>query len=101
MNGPDNLDRAQWARLALVTFAEATRQDGDEHEEVVSDLLCDLRHFCDLAELDWTDLLRRAEMHYEAEVEEEEVVGPHSRFAEYFPAPRRRPVLRRLLGRSS
>jgi hypothetical protein len=61
---PGNDTRAEWARAGLVAFAAATGQDPDDQEEVVTDLLADLRHYCDLAEISWDDVLRHADMHH-------------------------------------
>lgn len=63
-----NDKRAQWAHQALENFGEATGLSMiHEKECVVTDLLCDLRHWCDRNEVDFEGSLRMAEMHYEAE----------------------------------
>jgi hypothetical protein len=46
-----NTTRASWAALALVAHAEVTRNTGEPLEEVLADLLADLRHLADLADL--------------------------------------------------
>jgi hypothetical protein len=84
---PGNGDRAGWAQEALEAFARQTRHDPAEQalmtgteqedrehaEEVLSDLLADLQHFARRHGLDWDTCLCRGEMHFEEEVEEEEM----------------------------
>jgi hypothetical protein len=52
---PTNADRADFARAALLVYAEKTRYNPADHdlsfpeifEEILCDLLCDLRHLRD------------------------------------------------------
>jgi hypothetical protein len=52
---PTNADRADFARAALLAYAEQTRYDPADHdlsvvevfEEILGDLLCDVRHLRD------------------------------------------------------
>jgi hypothetical protein len=63
---PDGLndDRAQWAKEALGSFSKGA---GSEEDTAVSDLLTDLRHYCDRHGLDWEEQLFRANNHYAEE----------------------------------
>jgi len=61
-----NEDRASWAEHALAAFMDAT---GSDKEDAVSDLLCDIMHWCDRNDQNFTAELNRAESHYEAETE--------------------------------
>jgi hypothetical protein len=62
-----NLDLAEWAAAALRHFQCVT---GTEHEDALSDLLCDLMHWSDREDIDFQNALDTARMHYEAECEE-------------------------------
>lgn len=77
---PDNEDRAGFALRALQEYAAVTRNNPDEQvvlfdsenvEELVKDLLCDLMHLADLAELEVDDLIESARYHHDCEVDEE------------------------------
>ena len=60
-----NDKRADWADKAINTFIETT---GTDKEDALSDLLCDIMHWCDLySEYDFEQQLQRAKGHYEAE----------------------------------
>ena len=37
----------------------------------LSDLLCDMHHLADLADIEWDDMIRRGDMHYYDEIAEE------------------------------
>jgi hypothetical protein len=70
MSDVTNTDRATWAHAALCAFAEETGQLNDlthDPESVVGDLIADLRHWTDVDDLDWSAIIRRADMHYESE----------------------------------
>jgi hypothetical protein len=67
-----NKDTKRRATLAKRTIrAHATRLYGAEstepYETVVTDLLSDLRHFCDSEDLDFAKLDKAAYTHYSAE----------------------------------
>jgi len=66
----DNSARASWAATALSAFAERTNmtEAGEDIETAMCDLLCDLRHLCDAAGLDWHDAEFRAMSTYRDEV---------------------------------
>ena len=78
---PDNEDRAGFALRALQEYAVVTRHNpaeqtvdptDEEHlQEVLGDLLCDLMHLADSAELEVDDLLESARYHHDCEVDEE------------------------------
>lgn len=60
----DNLRRAAFATVALITF-HGKAFGGDEGiETVLADLLTDLHHLADAVDIDWDDLLAHAENHY-------------------------------------
>lgn len=72
-----NEDRAGFADVAVDAYHLRTRHvvgpdinDPEEWEEVMSDLLCDLRHLADVRGLDWNVLLARGVSHYMAEIDE-------------------------------
>jgi hypothetical protein len=73
---PSNEERIGWARDAADAYCKATRHrtllehasDPSDSEEVVADLLCDLRHLADSLQVDWTQAGRRAARHYRAEL---------------------------------
>lgn len=71
---PTNMHRASWAGEVLVKFAEMTSTRGSAQElhadpdSVVTDLLCDLMHWCRFNKLDFAAALRSAfNTHYSAE----------------------------------
>jgi hypothetical protein len=59
-----NDDRSSWAEAALQSFMDCT---GSDQEDALSDLLADLRHWCDRNNDDFDAALERARGHYEAE----------------------------------
>ncbi len=63
---PDGMNeqRALSASLALAEFQNDTRTDD---EDALSDLLCNLKHYADLHDLNWDQEMSRAMMHYAAE----------------------------------
>lgn len=70
-----NADRANWAEVGLVAFSRTVYADGyaaEPIEEIVSDFMCDLFHFCDKRELDWDKLNDRAAATYLEEKKEED-----------------------------
>jgi hypothetical protein len=69
-----NEQRAGWAAHALLQYAtgkEGGEELYDDPETVLTDLLSDLRHYAGRETIDFKTCLDRAEMHYDAEVEEE------------------------------
>jgi len=63
-----NLKRAQWARQAVVAFMAATGlSEADGFDTAISDLLVDLTHLTFELNLDFQELMARAERHYTAE----------------------------------
>jgi hypothetical protein len=66
--GCDNNDRSRWAAIGLERFASETGQiPGLEIEDIVSDFIADLAHFCDRHNIDLQDQIRRAAGNYDAE----------------------------------
>lgn len=77
--GPSNEDRALWAYQALEVFCLETGLNfEDEKESAVSDLLCNLGHYCDLHRLDFIALLSGAVGVWDAEKREEAEGAPNS-----------------------
>lgn len=69
----NNSDRADWAERALLLFCEDTGLDPQsERREAVSDLLCNLGHFCDQNELDFLAIASNAIGVWDVEKREEE-----------------------------
>jgi len=60
-----NQNRAAWANASLYLFGQLT---GTDHEDALGDLLCDLMHWSDQYDFDFTAALDRARGHYEAEL---------------------------------
>jgi hypothetical protein len=63
----DNNLRAKWAAAAVLTFASETGTDDEDCSTVIGDLLANLRHLCDLSELDFSALSDRGYDHYSDE----------------------------------
>jgi predicted RNase H-like HicB family nuclease len=61
---PTNLDRAEWAAAALRHFQCTT---GTDYDDALTDLLCDLRHWCNREKVSFDSALNRAQEHYDAE----------------------------------
>lgn len=68
-----NDDRAEWAAQAVDTFARATGMfDNEDNQTILADLLCDIRHWCDRNDASFAGALQTAEMHYEAETQDDD-----------------------------
>lgn len=73
MSATSNAGRATTAFQALERFYDADRSDCAEAMlEHVTDALADLRHFCGQRGIDYARAARLAELHFKAEVCEEE-----------------------------
>lgn len=67
-----NNERAEWARFALDAFMQRT---GTDPQDSISDLLCDLMHFCDRTRFEddpdvpptFAEELERAQRNYRGE----------------------------------
>lgn len=69
---PNNSDRAEWAEHALAIFCDETGLDHEtEKQEAVSDLLCNLGHYCDIHSLDFLAVASGAIAVWDAEKREE------------------------------
>jgi hypothetical protein len=72
-DGTANDERASWAEVALLVFAQRTGMAqetlGDEEDAffIVSDLLADLGHWCDRHKVDLAAALVHAAQHYRVE----------------------------------
>jgi hypothetical protein len=60
-----NNDRAEWAGATVRHYQCST---GTDYEDVLGDLLCDLRHWCDRNNFDFEAAAFRGEGHYLAEI---------------------------------
>jgi hypothetical protein len=77
---PNNQERMGWAREAVEAYCKVTRHrelleyvsDPSDGEEVIADLLFDLRHLADSLHVDWTLAATRAARHYGAELKDED-----------------------------
>lgn len=67
-----NEERASRAALTMQYYSCVSGNDGEPEQETLTDLLTDLRHFCAQAGVDINQAFRLAEMHYEAEIDEED-----------------------------
>ena len=72
MEATMNDRRASWADEALETFMTKTGCDGSD---AISDLLCDLMHWCDQRGEDFDAELARARNHYTHEIANPETGG--------------------------
>lgn len=65
---PDNQnqERAEWAQQTLAYFAKLT---GSDMEDALSDLLCNIAHWCDENDYEFETELRRAARHYADETD--------------------------------
>lgn len=78
-SGPDNTDRAMWAREAVDAYAAATRNDPAEQRvedaealtEVLGDLLCDLRHLANMDGVDFEALVGHGRDGWREEIAED------------------------------
>jgi len=66
-----NRIRAERIDAALAAYRSHVGDGPAEPDEAVTDLLTDLRHYCDRENLDIADRDRLAEIHYQAELAEE------------------------------
>jgi hypothetical protein len=65
---PTNLDRAEWAAAALRHFQCTT---GTDYDDALTDLLCDLHHWCDRENVNFQAALDRGRQHYDTESSED------------------------------
>jgi hypothetical protein len=65
-----NMDRAESAALALDAYAKDCygAPSGEETRDAVGDLLCDLRHLCDLYGVHFDDLVEGSAATHHAEI---------------------------------
>lgn len=76
---PNHRERIGWAREAADAYCKATRHrtlneyisEPSAGEEVITDLMCDLRHLADSLRIDWTQAGTRAARRNRAELEDE------------------------------
>lgn len=50
--------------------------DDEDNETILTDLLCDLMHLCDVERIDWSKCVALAQDHYREEVAEEKGQTP-------------------------
>ncbi len=64
-----NRDRAEWANVGLEEFmAETGLMQIDGLDTIIGDFLADLMHLCNIEKLDWNEILRQAQAHYDYEL---------------------------------
>jgi hypothetical protein len=81
--GPCNGDRADWAEHALAVFCSDTGLELEiEKGSAVSDLLCNLGHYCDVHDLDFLAIAAVAIGIWDAEVREEQNGEPNAMYPE-------------------
>lgn len=78
-----NRQRAARAKLALSDYID--EDPNAEPSQFVTDLLCDLRHYCDAMRIDFADCDSMGDMHYSEECETEYPMGGNA------PAPLKSP----------
>ena len=61
---------------ALQAFQDETLMDDEDNETILTDLLCDLMHLCDVERIDWSKCVALAQDHYREEVAEEKGQTP-------------------------
>lgn len=61
--------RAAWAAVALDAFKTETRLGAKENDLAVSDLICDIAHWCDRNKVNFELALTRAAGHYAVETD--------------------------------
>jgi hypothetical protein len=68
----NNTIRREAARAALARAAWTRGQAPNYGEEAIIDLLADLKHFCVAANIDFATCDRLAEVHFDAESEDDQ-----------------------------
>jgi len=63
----NNQDRAESAYKAVERFSDELGMADEDDETIMSDLLCNMMHFCDQQGVDFQDCLDRASRNYEVE----------------------------------
>lgn len=66
-----NENRRAWAKMSIRLFAALTGGADDSWENNVSDLIADVLHFCKKEQIDFYDLLEKAQEHFADEEAEE------------------------------
>ena len=67
----NNQDRAESACKAVERFSDALDMGDEDDDTRISDLLCNMMHFCDQQGVDFHDCLERASRNYETEIADE------------------------------
>lgn len=70
----DNKERAGWVEEVLRLYEKVHYGAKQDPFVLLSDFLCNFRHYADRKKLDWTGVTQRAADHYIAEKEEEKIV---------------------------
>lgn len=72
---PTNEERAEWAKTGVLSYAAGKSCTGnpyyDPTDDILTDFLCDLMHYARHENVEFRDCMRKAELHYEAEITEE------------------------------
>ncbi len=71
MGNRTNCDRAFDAARAIELHSDLTAIHNEDALTQVSDLLCNLHHYCNKNGIDWGCAVERGKMHAEAEQQEE------------------------------
>jgi hypothetical protein len=69
MNNAERAEKAFRTMLVFMQYTGLTRADG--YETAITDLIADLQHLCDEQGIEFAEVLRVAEDHYQAELAEE------------------------------
>lgn len=66
----DNDKRASWAARGFIAYTDRTFPQGrdEEFETMFGDMLADLHHLADALDLDWDEMLAKADRHYGPEL---------------------------------
>lgn len=79
----DNDDRAEWAGMVLLEFSRMTGLKLDaERDDAISDLICNLGHYCDRHNLPFLELAARAIAIWDVEKREEDSGEPNALYPE-------------------
>jgi hypothetical protein len=80
---PTNTDKAKLVSLAVKTYADCTGLEDSDEQTKVSDLVADLKHYCDWKGVSWLEVTNRAYWHYGEEIRERPKARPRKSRAEH------------------
>ena len=67
----NNYERAEIAKKVLYFYKDINPNDNDI-ATLAGDLIADIRHLCDKAEIDFDNIIERSNFHYKSEIEDDE-----------------------------